>query len=263
MTYFGFLAVFLFVPIIIFLLVTWNDARKGMMIVGFKNGRAVWFGIALHMAVALIYTTPWDNYLVATGVWYYNPNLVTGVLIGYVPIEEYTFFIIETLLTGLWWWFLARRTSIRKPFSPSGRLRVLSTLALVLLWVISLGYLVSGWQPATYLVITLVWALPPIGLQLAFGADILWRHIWLVTLSIIPMTIYLSLADSLAIISGTWTIDPRQSTGVFIGALPVEEAVFFLLTNILIGFGMTLLLADDSASRLKASMVWIKSPGKE
>ncbi len=68
MTYFGFLAVFLGIPIIIFLLITWNDSRKGMMIVGFKNGRAVWFAIALHITVALIYTTPWDNYLVATGV---------------------------------------------------------------------------------------------------------------------------------------------------------------------------------------------------
>lgn len=233
-----------------------------MMIVGLKNGRAVWFAIALHITVALIYTTPWDNYLVATGVWYYDPDLVTGVLIGYVPIEEYTFFIVETLLTGLWWWFLARRILVGKPFSPSGRLRTLSTLALLSLWVISLSYLVSGWQPATYLAITLVWALPPIGLQFAFGADILWRHIRLVTLSIIPMTIYLSLADSLAITSGTWTIDPRQSTGLFIGSLPIEEAVFFLLTNILIGFGMTLLLADDSTARLNTSIAWLKRSGK-
>lgn len=262
MTYFGFLAVFLGIPIIIFLLITWNDSRKGMMIVGFKNGRAVWFAIALHITVALIYTTPWDNYLVATGVWYYDPDLVTGVLIGYVPIEEYTFFIVETLLTGLWWWFLARRISVGKPFSPSGRLRTLSTLALLSLWVISLSYLVSGWPPATYLAITLVWALPPIGLQFAFGADILWRHIRLVTLSIIPMTIYLSLADSLAITSGTWTIDPRQSTGLFIGSLPIEETVFFLLTNILIGFGMTLLLADDSTARLNTSIAWLKRSGK-
>jgi lycopene beta-cyclase len=263
MTYFGFLAVFLFVPIIIFLLITWNDSRRGRLISGFKNGRAVWMAIALHMVVAVIYTTPWDNYLVATGVWYYNPELVTGVLIGYVPIEEYTFFVVETLLTGLWWWYLARRITVSGHFTPSRQTRLFSMVLLALLWIVALGYLISGWPPATYLAITLVWALPPIGLQLAFGADILWRHIRLVTLSIIPMTTYLSLADSLAITSGTWTIDPRQSTGVFIGSLPIEEAVFFLLTNILIGFGMTLLLADDSAIRLNASIAWIKSLGKE
>jgi lycopene cyclase domain-containing protein len=253
MTYFGFLAIFLFIPIIIFLLMAWNDSRRGRLISGFKNGRAVWMAIFLHMVVAVVYTTPWDNYLVATGVWYYNPELVTGVLIGYVPIEEYTFFVVETLLAGLWWWYLARRNTVSGLYTSSWRIRLFSTVVLALLWTAALGYLIGGWPPATYLAITLVWALPPIGLQLIFGADILWRHIRLVLLTIIPMTIYLSAADSLAITSGTWTIDPDQSTGLFLGSLPIEEAIFFLLTNVLIGFGITLLLADESEKRLAES----------
>lgn len=56
---------------------------------------------------AVAYTTPWDNYLVATRVWYYDPGLVVNFVIGYVPIEEYTFFILQTLMTGffaLWLW---------------------------------------------------------------------------------------------------------------------------------------------------------------
>ena len=249
MTYFEFLAAFLGIPIIIFLVITWNDSRKGRLIPGFKNGHYVWSAIALHIVVAVIYTTPWDNYLVATGVWYYNPDLVTGVLIGYVPIEEYTFFIVETFLVGLWWWFLARRFFPTWPFTSSWSIRVFSTIGLAILWLFSLGYWVYGWPPATYLAITLVWALPPIGLQLIFGADILWRHRKLVSLTIIPMALYLSVADSLAISAGTWTIDPLQSTGIFVGTLPLEEAVFFLLTNILLGFGITLLLADESSAR--------------
>jgi lycopene cyclase domain-containing protein len=57
--------------------------------------------------VAMVYTTPWDNYLVATGVWYYAPHLVLNLIIGHVPIEEYAFFILQTFLTGLfgvWLW---------------------------------------------------------------------------------------------------------------------------------------------------------------
>ena len=41
-------------------------------------------------------------HLVATQVWWYDPQLVTGLLIGWVPIEEYLFFILQPLLTGLW-----------------------------------------------------------------------------------------------------------------------------------------------------------------
>jgi lycopene cyclase domain-containing protein len=109
MTYFGFLLRFLVIPILVFLAITWWDNRKGKPTRGFANGRAVWTAILIHVIIAVTYTTPWDNYLVATGVWYYNPELVTGIVLGYVPIEEYTFFVLETILAGLWWWFLARR----------------------------------------------------------------------------------------------------------------------------------------------------------
>ncbi|RPH60840.1 MAG: lycopene cyclase domain-containing protein, partial [Chloroflexi bacterium] len=127
-----------------------------------------------------------------------------------------------------------------------------AVILLALLWLVSLGFFLSGWPPATYLAITLAWALPPIGLQLLFGADILWHYRRLVALTILSVTLYLSAADSLAISSGTWTIDPQQSTGVFLGALPLEEALFFLITNTLIGFGLTLLLAHSSRQRLAA-----------
>ena len=93
MTYFGFLLRFLVVPILVFLAITYWDNRRNKQIAGFRNGRAVWIAIAVHVVLAVVYTTPWDNYLVATGVWYYNPALVTGIVIGYVPIEEYTFFV--------------------------------------------------------------------------------------------------------------------------------------------------------------------------
>jgi lycopene cyclase domain-containing protein len=263
MTYFGFLSIFLVIPILIFLFITWRDGRQGREITGFKNGRAVWFAIGLHMLIAVIYTTPWDNYLVATKVWTYDLALVTGRLIGYVPIEEYTFFLLQTLLAGLIWWAVARRVTVTGPFKASGALRVWAAAGLGIIWLVSVLLLVTGNAPATYLAITLAWALPPIGLQLIFGADILWRHRRLLTLAILPMALYLSLADSLAILSGTWTISRAQSTGLFIGALPVEEAVFFLLTLVLVVFGQTLLLADESSARFSELVSLVRRPIKE
>ena len=86
MTYFGFLLRFLVIPILVFLAITYRDYKNNIPSPGFRNGRAVWMGIAVHVLLAVVYTTPWDNYLVATGVWYYNPELVTGIVLGYVPI---------------------------------------------------------------------------------------------------------------------------------------------------------------------------------
>ncbi len=260
MTYFGFLWRFLAIPIVIFLVLTFLDQRAGRKIKGLKGGARVWFAIGLHVLVAVLYTTPWDNYLVASGVWYYNPALVTGIVIGWVPIEEYTFFVLETILSGLWWWFLARRLSPpAQMFKPNWQMRIGAAGSVFIAWVIFTAAFFSDWKPGTYLSITLFWALPAILPQMLFGADILWHHRKLVSWTILPVALYLSAMDVIAITSGTWTINPAQSTGIFIGGLPVEEAVFFLITNLLIGFGITLLLADESQARLAALRGWLKS----
>lgn len=251
MTYFGFLFRFLFIPILVFLAITFWDNRNNKQITGFKNGRAMWTAIGIHVLLAVVYTTPWDNYLVATGVWYYNPKLVTGLVIGYVPIEEYTFFVVETILSSLWWWFLARKlTPPSAEFKPNKKLIAVSSSFLVLIWIVFTYLFFSNYQPITYLSITLFWALPAILPQLLFGADILWHYRKLVTWAILIPGIYLSLMDIVALKETTWAISPAQTTGIlFFGILPLEEVVFFFITNVLIVFGMTLLLANVSAGR--------------
>ena len=251
MTYFGFLLRFLVIPILVFLVITSWDNKRNKQIDGFRNGRAVWVGIAIHVLLALVYTTPWDNYLVATGVWYYNPELVTGVLIGYVPIEEYTFFVVETILSGFWWWFLARRFSPPSAeFKPGKLLVYLFSCVLIFLWLLFTYLFFFGAATWTYLSIILFWALPPITLQTLFGADILWHYRRLVFGSLFVPGLYLSLMDIIALKDTTWSISPSQTTGIlFFGILPLEEVVFFFITNVLITFGMTLLLAKVSQER--------------
>jgi lycopene cyclase domain-containing protein len=249
MTYFGFLLRFLVIPILILLGVALWDRQRGRNRAVSLRGWRIWTAIGLHILVALVYTTPWDNYLVATGVWWYNPTLVAGWTLGWVPIEEYTFFILQTTLAGLWLAFLARRLTFEdEPLRASLRLGL--SLPTGLAWIGSVVILAAGWQPGVYLALITVWALPPIGLQLVFGADILWRYRRLVLLSIVPLTLYMGAADSLAIGWSTWTIDPAQSLNVFLGGvLPVEEFIFFLLTNTLVTFGVVLLWAEESHAR--------------
>jgi lycopene cyclase domain-containing protein len=251
MTYFGFLLRFLVVPLVLLCLITIYDLRIGKNMQGFRNN-LVWQIILFHVLLALLYTTPWDNYLVASGVWSYNPHLVSGIILGYVPLEEYTFFVLETIAAGLWWWFLARRlTPPFEEFKPSQNRRLWAGGILVIVWIFFSLIFFSGWKPGTYLSITLFWAMPAIGLQLFFGADILWHYRKLLVLTILPLAVYLSAVDIFALTAGTWTIAPLQSTGImFAGVLPVEEIVFFFVTNFLIAFGMTLMLSELSYERL-------------
>ena len=241
MTYLGFLLIFLVFPIIVLLAAQVRNQHSGPLF---------WWAIGAQVALALIYTTPWDNHLVASGVWYYNRKLVTGIVLGYVPVEEYTFFALETLLAGLWWQLCSTRLGRLGAFRASRDLRWSSAGGAAVLWIIAAVIFFTGWTPGTYLLITLVWALPPIILQLAYGADLLWHERRLVGAVIIPLGMYLSAADALAIRAGIWAINRGQSTGVLIGGLPIEEAVFFFITIILITFGMTLTLSEESRKRL-------------
>lgn len=85
----------------------------------------------------------------------------------------------------------------------------------------------------TYFALELGWALPPIVLQWLVGWRLLQRErpAWL--LGILIATVYLALADSTAL-GIVWTISPAKSLGIFVGNVPVEELLFFLLTNSLV-----------------------------
>lgn len=266
MTYFGFLLRFLVIPILIFLIITWRDYKNNKLAFGLQSSRTVWRAIFVHVILAVVYTTPWDNYLVATGVWYYNPDLVTGIIFGYVPIEEYTFFILETILAGLWWWYLAGRMSQPTQwFTVNKPVIYVSATIFTIAWTVFTITFFSDNQPLTYLSITLFWALPPIILQLLYGADILWHHKKLVLTSILLPSLYLSFMDMYAIRDTTWSISPEQTTGVlFFDILPLEEVVFFFVTNVLITFGITLLLSKESQSRLAyLKLLLRRSPNRE
>jgi lycopene cyclase domain-containing protein len=257
MTYFGFLIRFIGIPLVMLAVLTWWDFRQGRREPAALRRQPGWLAIALHIIAAVVWTTPWDNYLVATGVWYYDPALVTGITLGWVPIEEYTFFVVQTLLTGMWLLWLARRlrpSPVPAPARP--RLRVVAVGAAGIIWLAAVGLGLSQWAPGTYLALEVGWLLPPIILQLAVGADLLWHHRRLVLPALIVPWLYLSAADFLAIGWGTWTIAPSRSTGIMIGGvLPVEEVLFFLLTNMLIVFGMTLFMVIDWAT-FRSSLRW-------
>jgi len=251
--YFGFLAKFVVLPLAILTFLNWRDSKRGKKLPDELQGMPIEATLAGMSAVAFTYTTPWDNYLVATKVWWYKPELVIGAIIGYVPVEEYSFFVLQTLLTGVWTTYLARYIPVADQPHHPWRVRIGMTLAFAGIWVWAVYNLLRGPKSRTYVSITLAWALLPLMFQALFGGDILWRHRKLLALGIIPTTVYLSAADSLAIGSGTWTINPQKSVNYLIGGrLPFEEALFFFITNVLVTLGVTLVQAKDSQRRVPA-----------
>ena len=93
-----------------------------------------------------------------------------------------------------------------------------------------------------YFVHLVGWAGPLIALQWLIGWRIFRRNLRAVFMPATVATVFLGCADSVAIHSGIWSFDPRQILGWWIGGLPLEEGLFFLLTSLLVTQSLLLLL---------------------
>ena len=196
--------------------------------------------------IALVYTTAWDNYLVYRGVWGYGEDRVIGT-IGYVPIEEYLFFLFQPILTGLFfYWRLATRKEASYA-GPGNKSRW--TGAIVYLALTVIGILHFKNDHGLYMGLILVWACPVLAAQWGYAGNWIWaeRRLWFET-TMIP-TVYLWIADWTAIDLGIWYIAEQYTTGANLFGLPAEEATFFLVTNLLVIQGLFLFMHVGDPSR--------------
>lgn len=179
--------------------------------------------------LAVGYTTPWDNYLIGLGVWSYGSGRVTTRL-GHVPVGEYLFFVLQPALTTLWLAHLGNR--VVPAVEQTRRDALGGFIAGVAIAV--LGAVLFLGQRTTYLGAILAWAGPVLALQWAVGWRYLWRVRRRVTAAVLVPTAYLAVADAVALSRGVWTITPRFRTGLAVGIVPVEELLFFLVTNLFV-----------------------------
>ena len=254
MTYFQFHFVFIIPPLLLLLGLNLWDLKRGLPFTpeGWHGRKFALWAIFVHILLALVYTTPWDNYLVYKEVWGYPPGRVMAT-IGYVPVEEYLFFILQTILTSLWMLWIIRRVPLRASWiqgqQKAQRLRIAGVA--VALVVAALGLLCLSFAWGTYLGLILIWAGPVVALQWGYGGDLLLERWRPVLLTFLVPSLYLWVADRIAIGLEIWWINPEFTTGLKPFGLPIEEALFFLLTNVFVAFGLSLALHPESSQRLK------------
>ena len=260
MTYLQFHLVFILPPLLLLVL----TSRKVLARIGSRAVPAL-IGVVL---LALVYTTPWDSELIRRGVWGYGPERVIGT-IGLIPIEEYLFFILQPLLTGLWFYRMipSRADDKHPPAQPSapsarsgshlpqktlGEVRDprVSRWEHVLRWGPALlyaalalwGVMLLRTERGTYLGMILAWAAPVLAAQWAVAGGRIGAAPRTFALAVGIPTLYLWMADAIAIHLGIWRISETLTLGIEFGPLPLEEAAFFLATNLLVVQGLTLFL---------------------
>ena len=202
--------------------------------------------LAVLSVIAFVYTIAWDNYLVYKGIWWYGEDRVLGT-IGYVPIEEYMFFILQPILTGLWLYFIL---SMNKEQSVGSNKQLHQRIGGIL-FIATLfgGWLLMQFDAGLYMGLIIIWAGPVIGGQWWYAGSWFWarRSQWLLGIGI--PTLYLWVADRIAIGLGIWSISEQYTLGPQILGLPLEEATFFLVTNVLVVQGLMMFLHIGDPAR--------------
>lgn len=99
----------------------------------------------------------------------------------------------------------------------------------------------------------LLWALPVVLIQWLAGHAVLRRRLAPLLTAVLVPTLYLVVCDGVALREGIWHIHADRIIGVYLGNVPLEEALFFLLTDLMVVQSVVLLNAPEMrglASRL-------------
>jgi lycopene beta-cyclase len=204
----------------------------------------------LILLAVMIFTTPWDNYAVAQGIWGFPPKRFS-LKLGYLPIEEYAFFIMESVQVMFFtFWLLKLFPALQSdPGLPLTHPLIGSTLALLFMAWLGIGlwgrnryHKKSRGHYAWHL---FFWFIPVILLQWVIAAEALFPRWPLIALVTGLIGTYLSMADYIAIDKGIWHFDEKQITGHKLGKkMPWEEAAFFYLTALLVAQSFVMLLPE-------------------
>jgi lycopene cyclase domain-containing protein len=201
------------------------------------------------LLAVIVFTSPWDNFAAKWGIWGF-PREKYSLRIGYLPVEEYAFFILQSVNVMLGvralFQFVNWQTSQGLIIS-KGLLYCLAVSVVPWLFIFfQLRWLRKRGGPCVNYAVHLAWFLPVIYAQWVLAPFLFLGHGALLATVTLAFGTYYTLADWVAVKCGTWFFDEKQITGVKIaGILPWEEVAFFYLTSLLVAQSYLLLLPSD------------------
>ena len=203
--------------------------------------------LTILSVIVVAFTFPWDNWAVMQRIWGF-PNDRIMMRVGYLPVEEVTFFVLQTMIVGTFTAIMiSYRDEVVRPPADFSLLSIVAMVTIIAVWIG--GYRVAkrsreNVRSRTYAVHLFYWFAPVLLLQWTFGRLILSTYLTEIFVSTVVFGLYYTCADIIAVRRGIWYFDSRQITGhLILRILPWEEVAFFFLTSLLVAQSMVLLMS--------------------
>jgi lycopene cyclase domain-containing protein len=199
--------------------------------------RRATLGIAILVAIAYAYTTPWISYMIRRGAWGYADGAVFVRALS-IPLGEYLFFAIQTIIAAFALYIFDFDPAFRPGDFDWGP-RIAGVAVGIAMVPVGL-WLVFSDPSYLYFGGLLAWVGPVLALQWGVGGGYLARtpRVWL-TVTFVP-AVYFWIVDRIAIGMGTWYLSSELTTGVAVLGLPIEEMLFFTSANLMTVNGLVL-----------------------
>jgi lycopene cyclase domain-containing protein len=68
-----------------------------------------WRQLCFTAVAILLMTTIFDNLIIGLGIVAYDQSLLSGVYIGFAPIEDFAYTLVAVVLIPLTWWLIGSR----------------------------------------------------------------------------------------------------------------------------------------------------------
>lgn len=195
------------------------------------------FKIILISITNLAYLKLWDTLIIPDRTWTFIPERVNSI-IGESTIEKNMFFLLQIILTSLWTLICVRWTIPCLCFNQNKKsyqlIQWIPILLLNIVMAIGCTMVVPG-QNTFYLGCLLCWA-SPIIMYLWYGCgNFFVKKIISSSIAIVVPTLYFCWMNQKISVVNIWYTKKPTSLNVFIFEdLPLEEALYFFITNVII-----------------------------
>jgi lycopene cyclase domain-containing protein len=206
-----------------------------------KNGFGGSDGIAMLcvLLVSVVFAAFWDTHAIRSGIWSFPKGKVSA-RIGVIPVEEYLFFIVQSVQAVLLVHVFERMFGPMAPprFTGAGPITTVAAVLIALFSILAAHRSSHRFGAGTrfhYAYHLASWFVPMLLLQWLLAWQLLLPHILPILASTALLSFYLSVADVAAIQERIWVLDEKQITGhKILGVLAWEEVAFFVIANLVL-----------------------------